>query len=74
MTYATGGSHSITAVYNGDTNYSTSTSPILTQSVGTTATSTVVASNHNPSTVGQQVTYTATVSPTASTTAGPAPR
>src|SRR5262249_46760322 len=55
------GTHSITAIYSGDTNFLTSTSSPLTQSVqpGTT---TVLASSPNPSVFGQAVTFTATVS------------
>jgi len=56
------GSHSITAVYGGDTNFTTSTSPALTQNV-LQATTTAVTSTQNPSVVGQSVTFTATVTP-----------
>jgi hypothetical protein len=60
------GSHSITAMYGGNSNYSTSTSTAVTQLVnaagGQTATSTSVTSSLNPSTVGASVTFTATVS------------
>ena len=65
------GSHSITAQYSGDTNYSGGTSTAITQVVnaagGKAATTTSVASSLNPSTVGASVTFTATVT---STTAG----
>ena len=66
-TYATttGSPHSITAVYNGDSNYTTSTSSALTQTINKAATTTALASSANPSVAGQQVTYTATVSVTA---------
>ncbi len=57
-----GGSHSITAVYGGDTNYTTSTSSVLTQTVSTASTSTTVTSSANPSDFGDSVTFTATVS------------
>ncbi len=63
----TGGSHSITAVYSGDTNFSGSTSPALTQVVNTAPTTTVVVSSVNPSIQGQSVTFTATVSPSVAT-------
>jgi Bacterial Ig-like domain (group 3) len=56
--------HSITAVYNGDASFATSTSSAATQVVNQAATTTSVASSANPSVVGQQVTYTATVSVT----------
>jgi hypothetical protein len=62
--------HSITAQYGGDSNYATSTSPALTQTVNATAkaaTSTTLTSSVNPSTVGQNVTFIATAT---STTAG----
>ena len=54
------GSHSIQAMYGGDSNYSPSTSATLTQTVEK-ATSVSVASNNNPSTAGQSVTLSATV-------------
>ena len=59
------GSHSITVVYAGDTNFTTSTSSTLTQTVNQSATTTGVASSAAPSVVGQSVTFTATVSATA---------
>jgi hypothetical protein len=58
------GSHSITAVYNGDSNFTGSTSAALTQSVLLDTTVTVASSNHNPATYGQAITFTATVTPT----------
>jgi hypothetical protein len=61
----TSGTHSITATYSGDTSYASSTSSSLTQTVtgGTGATTTALTSSLNPSAYGQQVTFTATVSP-----------
>jgi hypothetical protein len=59
------GSHSITAVYVGDTNYNGSTSSVLTQTVNKANTTITVASSKNPSTYGSSVTFTATVSPSA---------
>jgi hypothetical protein len=56
------GSHSIIAVYGGDSIYQGSTSSALTQTVNTATTATVLQSSSNPSTVGQPVTLTATVS------------
>ena len=61
-TSASGSPHSISAVYGGDTNYTTSTSNTVLQAVNATSSSTVLASSANPSLVGAQVTYTATVS------------
>jgi hypothetical protein len=55
--------HSITAVYGGDTNFTTSTSSVLTQTVKQAATTTTLTSSLNPSTFGQSVTFTATVAP-----------
>jgi hypothetical protein len=54
------GPHTITAVYSGDGNFTTSTSPALTQTVLSTTTTTVVSST-NPSVLGQSIQYTATV-------------
>jgi hypothetical protein len=61
------GSHSITAVYSGDSNYLGSTSPPLTQTVTKAATSVSLTSSLNPSTYGQAVTFTATATPSAAT-------
>jgi uncharacterized repeat protein (TIGR01451 family) len=59
------GSHTITAVYNGDPNHAPSTAAPLTQIVnnpnGKTTTVTTLVSSVNPSLVGQPVTFTATV-------------
>jgi hypothetical protein len=55
-------SHSITAVYGGDSNFNGSTSLALSQVVNKADTTTSVVSSANPSTVGQPVTFTATVS------------
>jgi Bacterial Ig-like domain (group 3) len=62
------GSHTITAVYAGDNNFNRSTSNAITQTVvSKTTTTTTVSSSLNPSFVGQSVTFTATVSPSAAT-------
>lgn len=55
------GTHSITAVYSGDSNFTASTGA-LTQTVNARTTSTTVTSSTNPSVFGQSVTLTATVS------------
>ena len=55
------GSHSVTAVYGGDGNFTAGTSPALTQTVIKDSTTTKVVSSANPSTSGQSVTFTATV-------------
>ena len=54
------GSHAITAVYSGDTNFAPSTSAAFAQTV-INATSTTVTSSGNPSVFGQSVQYTASV-------------
>jgi hypothetical protein len=54
-------SHSITAVYVGDTNFATGTSSVVTQLVNQDGSTTAVTSSANPSSFGQTVTYTATV-------------
>ena len=62
------GSHSMTAVYAGNSSYNGSTSsPALTQVVNRTPTSVTLTSNHNPSTYGSTVTFSASVSPIAAT-------
>ena len=67
MANLTAGSHWVKAVYSGDSNYATSTSPGLTQTVNKKATTTVSSSSLDPSTVGESVTYTAKVGPAAAT-------
>ena len=61
-TLTTGGTDNITAVYGGDSTYASSTSTVVKQVVDPIPTSTSVASSLNPSTYGQSVTFTATVS------------
>jgi hypothetical protein len=53
--------NSITAAYVGDTTYAGSTSNAVTVQVGTATTSLRLTSSPNPSTVGQAVSFTATV-------------
>jgi hypothetical protein len=60
------GTHAITTSYNGDTNFSGSTSPQWTQTVNpvsTLSTTTTLTSSVNPSVYGQSMTFTATVTP-----------
>jgi subtilisin family serine protease len=57
------GSHAVMATYGGDVNYLGSTSGIVTQEVLRAASITSLTSGPNPSSVGQQVTFTATVTP-----------
>lgn len=69
VTYATVGSHSITAAYSGDANYSTAAGNTLTQTVGYVSTTTVT-SNYNPVALNAPVTYTATVAGSSGTPTG----
>ena len=55
------GSASITAVYPGDINNATATSPAVTHVVNKSPTTTTVSSSLNPSVVGNAVTFTANV-------------
>jgi hypothetical protein len=61
-TYGSAGSRSIAAIYSGDSNFDGSTSSPLLQVVNQASTTTTLGSSLNPSIVGQQVTFTATVS------------
>ena len=53
--------HSITATYSGDSDYSGSTSTVLTQTISQSSTSVSLFSSANPSVYGQSVMLTATV-------------
>lgn len=57
------GSHPISAVYAGSTNYLSSTSGTVTQSVSKNSVSVALTSVPNPSTFGQAVTFTVQVLP-----------
>jgi hypothetical protein len=61
------GSHSLTAAYGGDNNYSPSTSLNVTQTVKPATSSVALSSSANPSAYGFSVTFTATVTPSVST-------
>jgi hypothetical protein len=63
------GSATVMATYAGDSYNSTSTSPALSQQVNKASTTTALTSSPNPSTSGQPVTFTATLS----STTGPVP-
>jgi hypothetical protein len=56
-----GGSHSVTAVYNGDSTFLGSTSSALSDTVNLASTSATVTASASPSTVDQGVTFTASV-------------
>jgi len=61
------GSHSIRGSYNGNSNYISSTSGNVSLTVSQAASTTSLASNVNPSTSGQSVTFSATVLPSVAT-------
>ena len=63
------GTNSITAVYEGDTNFTTSTSTAVSQVVNLASTTTLT-STPNPSVYGQSVTFTATVTGSSTTPTG----
>ena len=58
------GTHNITATYNGDANYTGSTSPVKVQVVNKAPSSSALMSSLNPSTFGAAVALTATISST----------
>jgi hypothetical protein len=64
------GTHSITAVYSGDSNFTGSTSNTLSQVVTKAMTTTTLFSSINPSVQGKPVTFTASVSSLAGTPTG----
>lgn len=64
----TTGTHSITATYNADTDYSGSTSSPSTLDVTAGSASVSLSSSPNPAVAGEDVTLTATVTPTAPST------
>jgi len=64
-TTLTAGTHSITAVFNGSTYFTASTSAALSEKIES-STVTTVTSNKNPSEYGQNVTFTATITFTGS--------
>jgi YDG domain-containing protein/Big-like domain-containing protein/MBG domain-containing protein len=57
----TSGAHTITAVYSGDANFGGSTSPNFGHTVNPASTTTVLSSSVNPSTFGQSISLSATV-------------
>jgi hypothetical protein len=61
------GTHSITAVYPGDANDAPATSPVLTQTVDKVTAAITLVSSANPSSTGNPITFTATVSPKTAT-------
>ena len=65
-----GGGHSISAAYQGSPKFVSSTSNTVTQTVNLATTTTTVMSSLNPSSLGQAVTFTATVNSSAGTPTG----
>ena len=61
----TAGQHSLTATYAGGASYQTSSSSTVTQTVTAAATTTALTSSLNPASFGQNVVFTATVTPSA---------
>jgi Ca2+-binding RTX toxin-like protein len=61
LTMLGAGSHSITAVYNGDATFQTSTSGALTQAVAQAQSTTALTASTTTSVYGQSVTFTATI-------------
>lgn len=62
-TLKAGGTDSVKATYSGDSTFSSSTSPSVSQVVNQATTTTYLSSSENPANVGQSVTLTATVTP-----------
>lgn len=68
------GSHSITAAYSGDSSFAGSASGVLVESIvapTTISTSTTLSSSANPQVVGNDVTFTATVTPSSGGSGSP---
>ena len=61
------GTNPITAVYAGDSNFTGSTSNVVSQAVNAATTTTALVSSLNPSGSGKSVKFTATVTPSAAT-------
>jgi acetyl esterase/lipase len=65
------GTHSMTATYSGDSTYGAASSSPLSHTVTKAGTTTAVTSSKNPSSVGESVTFTATVAPVSPSTLTP---
>jgi hypothetical protein len=63
--------HTIAAIYNGNSNFNGSTSNTLNQTVNAASTATALSSSANPSVAGQSVTFTATVTANSPGTGNP---
>jgi hypothetical protein len=66
----TAGTHSITIQYSGDTNFNAATSAAITQTVNQVSATVMAASTVNPSTYGESVTFTVTVTGAGATPTG----
>ena len=55
------GSHNLTAVYSGDPNFTTSTSPIVIQTINPASTALTLSSSPNPASPTQPIVFTATL-------------
>ena len=64
VTFVTGGPRLVDAIYSGDATFLGSMSSVLTQQVIKASSTVALTSSKNPSTLGQAVTFTATVSST----------
>src|SRR6202012_4479480 len=58
-----GGTHTITATYSGDANFTGSTSSPLTETVTPVSSAVSISASVNPGVFAQPVTFTATVTP-----------
>jgi hypothetical protein len=65
------GSGALTAVYQGDPHFNSSTSPVLDQLVNQDTTTTTLTTNANPAMAGQALMLTATVGPAATSAGSP---
>lgn len=68
--FSMAGDHSITASYSGDANFTPSTGKLTQAVVGTGASTTTLATTPNPSSIGDQVTFTASVTGSGGTPTG----
>jgi large repetitive protein len=64
--FLTAATHTVTATYSGDSNFPKTTSPVVSEVVSQSTTTTAVAASPTSSSVNQSVTFTATVLPTVS--------
>jgi large repetitive protein len=70
-TYSTKGTDTVTASYQGSPSFGGSQSSAVSETVGAAGTTAAVVSSANPSVTGQDVTFTATISTNAPSTATP---